>query len=188
MPISPSLLRESVSYDPENGHFFWLERPLAHFPSERVWRQWNVTYAGKRAFAVRNVEGYLVGTVSKKRLYAHRAAWAMMTGVWPTKTIDHRNGDRSDNRWANLREATRHEQNRNVRASSKGTSRYLGVSFRKERGNWRANIFLNGRQTYLGAFATEERAAQAYDVAAAQHFGEYARLNFPQGIHSAEST
>lgn len=178
-------LREALKFDPESGFLFWRTRPVWHFSNDERWsakeRQagWNVQYAGTEAFRNENANGYLTGVIDGKRLLAHRVIMAMQLGRWPTSSVDHVNGSRTDNRLSNLRLATRQQQNRNTSSSKGASSGYLGVSFRKERGVWRANIFVNGKQTFLGTFTNEEDAAKAYDKAAREHFGDFARCNFP---------
>lgn len=103
-----------------------------------------------------------------------------MSGWKPVNTIDHRNVVPSDNRWLNLREATHSEQMKNRNSHADSTSRFLGVSLRKDRGVWRSTIFVDGKQVFLGTFKDEEKAARAYDAAALQYHGDFARLNFPQ--------
>ncbi|WP_371417778.1 HNH endonuclease [Roseivivax sp. THAF197b] len=100
-------------------------------------------------------------------------------GAYPPAQIDHRNGDRTDNRWINLRAAEKSENCRNVKSRTGSTSSYLGVSFRRDRNIWRAVIFTDGKQKFLGTYKSEEEAARAYDAAAIRHHGEFARLNFP---------
>lgn len=92
----------------------------------------------------------------------HRAAWLLATGAWPSKDLDHRNGNRADNRWANLREATRSENRQNLKARGRrgnlrGCSRY----YRK----WKAQIRVDGVVHYLGLFNTEAEAHAAYCAA-----------------------
>lgn len=98
---------------------------------------------------------------------------------------DHRNGDRLDNRRGNLRIAT-HGQNM-VNRRGGGASIYLGVT--RNRMNWQARIVplgtgrekANSQRICLGTFADEAEAARAYDRAAREYHGEFARLNFPDG-------
>lgn len=91
----------------------------------------------------------------------HRAAWLLMTGAWPPRTIDHEDGNRSRNVWANLRPATKGEQRQNLAgASAKGHLRGVTPYYRK----WKAQIKKPGDKapTYLGLFATQEQAHAAY--------------------------
>lgn len=98
----------------------------------------------------------------------------LITG-WPK--VDHVNGNGLDNRRSNLRPAddTQNAQNRRRRIDA--TSRFKGVTLRRER--WYARITERGRRRLIGPFATDEAAARAYDDAARVAFGEFARLNFP---------
>lgn len=92
--------------------------------------------------------------------------------------IDHVNGDRLDARRDNLRVATPAQNQANRKKAEGKTSRYKGVS-RTRRGKWYAQITVNYVAINLGTFACEEEAARAYDAAAVEHFGDFARLNFP---------
>jgi len=141
--------------------------------------RWNTRYAGTQAFCQINSNGYLYGCVDGQAMLAHRVAWAIMSGDHPPSDIDHINGDRADNRWKNLRLADRSQNARNRSAAHNSTSYYLGVSYRKDRGVWRATIGNGGRQVFIGNFKTEIEAAQAYDAAAQTFHGSFARLNFP---------
>jgi hypothetical protein len=97
--------------------------------------------------------------------------------------VDHINGDTLDNRRANLRVCTKSENNRNRRKLHPTTSRFKGVY--KNTKPWIALIECNGKQFVLGRFASEEEAALAYDKAAKEHFGSFARLNFPPAAVAA---
>jgi hypothetical protein len=87
---------------------------------------------------------------------------------------DHLNGDKLDNRRSNLRVATRQQNQANQKAHG-GASIFKGVDFRH--GLWQAQIGVNYNRRFLGFFDTQRAAAQAYNEAAIQCFGEYAKLN-----------
>lgn len=88
------------------------------------------------------------------------------------KWVDHKNGNTLDNRKENLRLCTPAENNRNRRQEAGAVSRFKGVS-RHSATRWKAQIQVNGRHMYLGVFASEEKAAEVYNEAAARFFGEF---------------
>ena len=94
--------------------------------------------------------------------------------------IDHINRNGMDNRRANIRPATysQNSYNRN-KHSRPSTSKYKGVSRRKQKKKWNARITVEGKQKWLGSFEDEIEAAKAYDRAAKKYHGEFASLNFP---------
>lgn len=97
----------------------------------------------------------------------------------PLVKVDHRNGDGLNNTRDNLRICTNAQNVRNQRAhGDKKTSKLKGVSFIRSAGKYRAQIMVNYRKFNLGNFANEIDAAKAYDAAAREHFGEFARCNF----------
>lgn len=93
--------------------------------------------------------------------------------------IDHRNRWGLDNRRSNLRDASRSQNacNTRPRRTKNRTSVFKGVSWAVKDRTWVAYISLSGRTTYIGAFETEIKAAQAYDAEASKHHGEFAYLN-----------
>jgi hypothetical protein len=96
------------------------------------------------------------------------------------KMVDHKNQNGLDNQRVNLRPATGTQNQGNRRKNKNGvTSAYRGVSWQKDREKFYAQITFNGKVHNLGRFTNQQHAAIAYDKAAVQHFGEFARLNFP---------
>jgi L-asparaginase/Glu-tRNA(Gln) amidotransferase subunit D len=109
-------------------------------------------------------------------VYLHRVVLDVPDDVW----VDHRNGDRLDNRSDNLRPA---DQTQNL-GNALGlwvtnSSGYRGVCYSQRRRRWRATIRVHNHQRELGAFGTPQEAALAYDLAARVNFGEFARCNYP---------
>ena len=98
----------------------------------------------------------------------------------PPGQVDHKNLNKLDCRRDNLRLCT-NTQNQGNRAKQKrpATSKYKGVDLRACSGRYRAQIHRGGKVINLGNFANEEDAARAYDRAAREYFGEFARCNFP---------
>lgn len=93
---------------------------------------------------------------------------------------DHINGDGLDNRRCNLRPASPAENHHNLFMSPNNTTGFKGVSFDKKNLRWAANIGVDGVQIWLGRHDSPEAAALAYDNAAREYHGEFARLNFPK--------
>jgi hypothetical protein len=157
----PELLRKLLRYEPETGKLFWLPRPLEMFPDHRSGKIWNTRYAGMETFNRIDNRGYSVATLMGAPISGHRIAWAVFYGRWATKTIDHINGDRTDNRITNLREVTHRENLLNAKKRSDNTSEVTGVHWRKSDQKWGAQIHINGRGKTLGAFATFDKAVEA---------------------------
>lgn len=122
--------------------------------------------------------GYLQHKVLGKNLYAHRIAWAMTYKEWPTN-IDHRNGNRQDNRISNLRSATGAQNSRNLLARPSATN-LKGVS--PKRGGYVARITVNLHRHRFGPFGSPVDAALAYDRAAIYFHGDFAATNFSLGL------
>lgn len=122
------------------------------------------------------VGGYARGVIDGRHMSMHVL-------IFGSPFVDHGNGDRLDNRRDNLRAATLAQNAYNRARPSTNTSGYKGAHFRKraayQQRPWEAHIKVDGRMRYLGNFPSAEEAARAYDAAARQHFGAFARLNFP---------
>lgn len=152
--ITQERLKELLHYDPETGVFTWRIRT-----SNRV----KVGDVAGSAAAYGYLEIGIDGVTAK----SHRLAFLYMTGEWPEHDVDHINGIRTDNRWANLRTATRSQNLQNLRAAkSNSKTGLLGVS--PYNGTFRASIKHNGKQITLGRFSCPHAAHAAYLKAKAE--------------------
>jgi hypothetical protein len=101
-------------------------------------------------------------TTTTKKYSAHRLAWFLMTGAWPTKPIDHIDGDPTNNKWENLREVTVQENNHNLTKLSRlNTTGFTGVVWDEKLTQFRAQIRCGNKTYYLGLHPTAEHAAHA---------------------------
>lgn len=157
---SKDYLWECLHYDPESGRLTWKHRPKEHFKRSADHLTWNIKFAGKSALKRRHGNGYLTGTIDYQKCLAHRVVWKMMTGDEPPQ-IDHINGVRSDNRFANLRAADNSVNSRNAAQRSDNTSGVKGVHWDSSRGKWAAAIAADGKSYHLGRFDTLPEATAA---------------------------
>jgi hypothetical protein len=143
---------------------------------DNAWKGWNEQWAGKPAGSSGSGgEGYSYVTIDLRPCKAHRLAWLLHYGVMPAEYIDHINGDKLDNRIANLRLCTNAENMRNRAAPRSNSSGYKGVYFEAYTKRWKAQITVGGRNTNLGRFPTAEEAHAAYRRAAEEWHGAFAR-------------
>ena len=155
-------VRRVLAYDRETGAFSWRQSPLAR-------------WIGKPAGAVQG-NGYLRVNVAGKCYAAHRLAWLYETGDWPPAgDVDHINGSRADNRFINLRLATRSQNSANARRRSDNRSGYKGVSYSARRREWEAYVGAGGKKRHLGWFKSPEPAHAAYVEEAERLYGAFAR-------------
>lgn len=112
--------------------------------------QFNALAYKVKGAASDNGDGYRRGAIKEGRFLAHRVAWALFYGDWPTAETDHINGDRSDNRIENLRVVPTKINQRNAKIKANNTSGYCGVSKHKKTGKWTANITVDRVMKHLG--------------------------------------
>lgn len=120
-----------------------------------------------------------------KKLFLHSAVAARMGLDVTGRLVDHRNNDGLDNRRENLRVATRSQNQSNQRRRSDNKTGFKGVYFDKNRRRWAVQVQASGKVRCVGRFDTPEEAARAYDTAARELHGAFARLNFPDNEASA---
>lgn len=162
LPDQDTLLK-LLRYEPETGRLFWRRRSVEMFGAgnqtpERNCAAWNKKYDGAEAFTAKS-NGYLVGAVDRRKLYAHRVIWVMTHGEWPEE-IDHINGDRTDNRLANLRHVDRTENGKNTAISRRNTSGVMGVSLTPCGARWQVYIHHQGQRKSLGHYVDFDQAVR----------------------------
>lgn len=156
-------LEKLLSYDPATGELRWR---VKLGPKSAV---------GKLAGAKSN--GYYKVGIHQTLYFAHRLIWKMMTGADPAGGVDHRDGNRANNIWSNLREATQQENCRNTKIRSDNRTGRKGVQRRPDtqKNPWRARLTVNGKMVWHASFPTLEEASAARNEAARKFHGEFAR-------------
>ena len=154
--IDCNQLREILEYQPDTGLFFWKTS------GKGIKKNRKAGHLSK--------DGYIDIRIKNWLYPAHRVAWVMMTGSWPDNFVDHINRIRSDNRFVNLREATKAENAQNTDLPSNNTSGYKGVVWHKPNRNWCAQIFINKKHIHLGSFENLQDAINARIEAEKQFF------------------
>ena len=149
-------------YDPHTGLLQYRER------GPRRPRGW---WAGARD---PSSGGYLRIQIGTRKYLVHRIAFLLMKGRWPNE-LDHRDLDRTNNRWANLREVTHQQNTLNGPMRSTNKSGFKGVSWHKVAQKWVAEMKLGEKRIYLGLHDSPEVAHEAYKQAAIKYRGEFAR-------------
>ena len=157
-------LREVLRYEPETGECTWLAST-----GKRK------DLIGKRACSLDKVDGYRRIKVDGVSYLSSRLAVFFITELWPDDEVDHKNTDPSNDRWENLREATKPQQNANTRERSR-SGLPKGVWRNQRWGGFNARIKINRKQRHLGTYSTPEAAHAAYARAAERLHGEFARL------------
>jgi len=149
--ITLERLKELAQYDPATGIF-----------TLKKYRLGTTRKVGDE-LGSKTKSGYLEACFDQRTYYLHRLAYFYMTGKIP-KYIDHINGNKTDNRWDNLRSVTQQQNMENVKkVRPDNTTGYRGVH--KWGGKYRAKIVVNKKQIHLGTFSTAEEAAEAYNAA-----------------------
>lgn len=173
--LTAARLRELLNYDPQSGRFTKRRGNAQRSGDKRP----QGSYCGTT-----DRKGYVVIKVDGGSYKAHRLAWLHVTGEWPANQIDHRNQVKTDNRWANLREATTAQNKQNQARAYRGNrSGLLGAHFHKRSRKFASSIRVDGKLKHLGEFDTAEEAHQAYLRAKAElhPFGGRSFTGYVQG-------
>jgi hypothetical protein len=137
-PSIEQMIRDHFIYDADTGNVRWK-------------RRYNNSIRKDLGISV-NSKGYRSVYYAGRNYKAHRIAWLLYVGTWPVGQIDHINGDRSDNRIANLRDVTSAENQKNTKIDKRNTSGVSGVRWREDRKCWEASIRQGGSLVFLGRF------------------------------------
>lgn len=147
--LTADRLRALLDYDKSTGAFTWTSAAY----STRLHGETAGCATGARVLIC--VDGH--------QYFAHRLAVLHVTGSWPRGVVDHKNGEPKHNGWANLRDVDARTNSENQRRSHAGsTSKFLGVSWRKDRKKWQAAIRVDRKLIHLGLFDVEADAGEAY--------------------------
>lgn len=141
-------LRESFTYDPNSGKIYWKDR-----------------YNGREAYTSYQTGGYKQGGAFGKFVTAHRVAWFLYYGEWPTAYIDHINGVKDDNRICNLRDVSAKDNSKNQKKAKRNTSGVTGVVWHKNVKRWVVRVGDN----HVGTFTCFVEAVFARRKAEAEH-------------------
>lgn len=148
--LTAAQVRAALEYDHLSGVFRW--RPKK-----------NRTDLSGRVAGAKKRDGYVMFQIGKRHYSAHRIAWLHHFGVWPDGDIDHINGDRADNRIANLRDVTRTINAQNQRRAQRSNATgLLGAHVSPHGDGYVSTIKVNGEAIRLGKFTTPEQAHKAY--------------------------
>lgn len=150
-----------LRYEPGTGLWFWRVRRGG-------------MKAGDQAGTLDPLTGYIKIYIDGVNYYAHRLAWFYVYGVWPDPEIDHKDTVRGNNKWENLREGTRSQNEANIKVRSANPTCLKGVTLRKD-GKFASRLMVNYKERWLGLFDCPAAAHFAYVIEADKAFGEFAR-------------
>ncbi len=159
--LAASSIRQIIDYEPETGSMWWKVRDRSLFARESDWRTFNKRFAGKRVGNI-NDKGYYATQLFGRHIGCHRAAWAHYYGEWPDQ-IDHVNGDRTDNRIANLRNVSHRENSKNRKVREDNRTGQTGVY--EVKGRWVALINTDKGRFFIGRFKEYADAVFARKIA-----------------------
>lgn len=160
MPLTQKRLKELLHYDPDTG--VWT----------RIKSRGRTDLVGAVCDCV-DGGGYICIRIDSGRYKAHRLAFLYMLSRWPKDEVDHIDLNLTNNKWANLREATHIQNMRNIKVRADNVSKMKGVTYFA--GGYQARITVNRKRVFLGFFKTPQEAYSAYLGAAAKHFGAFMR-------------
>ena len=166
-------LNECFTPDYERGILVWNKRPRYHFETDEGCKRFTHRHVGREAGSLTET-GYIKVMIGAKKYLAHRIMLYMFYGVPPTDEVDHKNGDRSDNRILNLRYATKSQNQHNARLRKDNSTGFKCVH--KLGNRFRAVFEKDGKRYDLGVFGTPEEAHKAYVKEVRKLHGEFTKV------------
>jgi len=154
-------LHECFSYDELTGDLTWKDRPESHFKSKAPYSLFKKRIQGNVAGNLHKSKdwSYIRLKICGDEVSAHRVIWCMVHGSVDGVTIDHINGDSTDNRIINLRSVTASENQRNQKINKRNTTGITGV-YKNINGSYSVRIVttIGGRSKGFGSFYDIELA------------------------------
>lgn len=167
--------RQKLAYYNDSGIFAW--RTARYNQLHRLTKPAGSIYPN----------GYRYIAIDGPDYRCARLAWWFVTNEWPDCYIDHINGNKSDDRFANLRLATNSQNQGNRGLMRTNTSGVKGVSINSRTGKWQTKITIHGRAKNLGEYRTLAEAGRAYRKAALEHWGEFAVVATDEELDAADA-
>lgn len=155
-------IREYFIYCRRTGVFRWRKHRSS-------------TLVGKIAGCLHKPTGYWFLSLHDKKIKGHIAAWAYVTGQWPKFHLDHKDLDKANNRFSNLRLSNKSKNGANRPKQRNNTSGHKGVFWMKRASTWLVQIQARSKLHYIGIYKQKEKAIAAYEKAARRLHGEFAR-------------
>lgn len=162
--LTQEILKDLLEYNPETGELIWKHRDVKYFKNPKRSGYWNARWPGKIALGAINGSGYKSGMILGNNVQAQRMIWMLVYGEWPDQ-VDHKNGDRTDNRLCNLENVCQSKNQRNAFQRKDNTSGATGVYWHVRDNLYNAKIFVSGKSIWLGEFKDFDEAVAARKMA-----------------------
>lgn len=160
--ITQDQLKELLYYNPETGEFTWIKARSNRIPVGKI--------AGFNLGRYRAIE------INGQSYLVHRLAWLYTTGSWPVDQIDHKDGDRGNNKFSNLRQATHSQNSMNCKKYANNSTGVKGVRWSKRSNQYIATIMVRNKSIHLGCYHSISLAKIAYQSASSFYHRDFGRI------------
>ena len=158
------VLKDFIDYNEDTGICIWKHRPSYYFKDIGKYKSWNTRYAHTIINHISKSTGYITTSIFNNNCELHTLIYILMTGEFPENTIDHKDTNKTNNTWHNLREATQQQNSVNKSVRSDNLLKVKGVT--KNGNGYMARLNINKKCKYLGTFNTIDEAKLVYDTEA----------------------